>query len=151
MTAEFYPMPSFVSLIVRDLEASARFYQQALGFEHIFSMPGPGGKPALVHLHWVKYADLLIALPRDGRDLPEPRGTGVSIHFNLFDRFEGNIESLAEQARAQGAQVVGPLEQPWNVCELTVIDPDGYRLVFSVPVDTGLAFDQMLERVTRRE
>lgn len=151
MAAEIYPMPSFVTLIVRDLETSARFYQQALGFKHIFSMPGPGGKPALVHLRWTKYADLLIALPRDGRELPEPRGVGVAINFSLFDRFEGNIDALANQARTYGAQVIGPLEQPWNVRELTVVDPDGYRLVFSAPVNTSLDFDQMLERVTRSE
>lgn len=151
MTEEIYPMPSFVTLIVRDLEASSQFYQQALGFKHIFSMPGPGGRPALVHLRWVTYADLLIALPRNGTELSEPRGVGVSVHFNLFDRFDGDIEALAKRARAQNAQVIGPLEQPWNVRELTVIDPDGYQLVFSVPVNTSLGFNQMLERVIRSE
>lgn len=50
MTEEIYPMPFFVNLSVRDLEASSKFYQETLGFKHIFTMPGPGGKPALVHL-----------------------------------------------------------------------------------------------------
>jgi catechol 2,3-dioxygenase-like lactoylglutathione lyase family enzyme len=50
MTEEIYPMPFFVNLIVSDLEASSQFYQETLGFRHIFTMPGPGGKPALVHL-----------------------------------------------------------------------------------------------------
>ncbi len=31
------------------------------------------------------------------------------------------------------------------VREVTVIDPDGYRLVFSVPIDIGLGFDQVIE------
>ncbi len=40
MTEEIYPMPSFPVLIVSDLEASSKFYQEALGFKHIFTMPG---------------------------------------------------------------------------------------------------------------
>ena len=68
MTEEIYPMPFFVNLIVRDLEGSSKFYQETLGFKHIFTMPAPGGEPALVHLRWVKYADVLITKPRDGRE-----------------------------------------------------------------------------------
>jgi uncharacterized glyoxalase superfamily protein PhnB len=146
MEEEIYPMPSFPMLVVSDLAASSKFYQAALGFRHIFTMPGPGGQPALVHLRWVKYADLLIARPRDGQAVPEPKGVGVSLNFNLFDHCDGNIDALAEQARSAGANVTGPVTQPWNVRELMVIDPDGYRLVFTVPVNIGLGFDKVIER-----
>lgn len=147
MTDEIYPMPSFPTLIVRDLGASSKWYQEVLGFEHIFTMPGPGGKPGLVHLRWVKYADLLIARSRDGSAVPEPRGAGVSLCFNMFDRFDGKVDALAERARAYSANIVsGPLDQPWNVRELTVLDPDGYRLVFTAPLDLGLGFDEVLKR-----
>jgi uncharacterized glyoxalase superfamily protein PhnB len=146
MTEEIYPMPSFPMLIVSDLEASAKFYQEALGFKHIFSMPGPGGKPALVHLRWMKYADLLIALPRDGKQIPEPRGAGVSLSFQMLERFDGSVDALAEQAMANGANIVaGPLDQPWNVREVTILDLDGYRLVFTAPINTNLSFDEMIE------
>ncbi len=146
MTEEIYPMPSFPMLVVNDLEASAVFYQEALGFKHIFTMPGPGGTPALVHLRWVKYADLLLTKPRDGKALPEPRGAGITLNFNLHDRFEGNIDAFATQSREKGAQVIGPANQPWNVREVTIIDPDGYRLVFTVPINIGLGFDRVIER-----
>lgn len=130
MTEEIYPMPFFVRLLVCDLEASSSFYQETLGFKHIFTMPGPGGQPALVHLRWRKYADLLIALPRNGETLPEPRGAGVSLSFQMLDRFEGSVDALAERAKARGANIAsGPLDQPWNVRELTILDPDGYQLV----------------------
>src|SRR6266498_1789049 len=109
MTEEIYPMPSFPVLMVRDLEASSNYYQNVLGFKHIFTMPGPGGQPALVHLRWVKYADLLITKPRDGKALPEPKGTGVSLNFNLFDRFAGDIDAFAKQAREKGGNIVGPI------------------------------------------
>ena len=99
MTEDIYPMPFFLTLIVSDVAASARFYQAALGFKLIFTLPGPGGQPALVHLRWVKYADLLLARPRDGQPVPEPRGAGVALSFNLFDRFGGDIQALADHAR----------------------------------------------------
>src|SRR5215216_6728277 len=120
MTEEIYPMPSFPILIVEDLEASSNFYQNALGFKHIFTMPGPGGESALVHLRWVKYADLLMAKPRDGKALGEPKGVGISLNFSMLDRFEGDIDSFAKHARENGANVTGPIEQPWNVREVTV-------------------------------
>ena len=150
MTEEIYPMPSFPMLIVRDLESSSRFYQEALGFKHIFTMPGPGGKPALVHLRWLKYADLLISLPRDGKEVSEPKGVGVSLSFQMLERFDGSVDALVEQAKAGGANIVsGPIDQPWNVREATILDPDGYRLVFTTPINISLGFDKMLEMVTR--
>lgn len=148
MTEEIYPMPSFPMLIVSDLEASSTFYQNALGFKHIFTMPGPGGQPALVHLRWAKYADLLIARPRDGKELPRPKGVGVSLNFNIFDHFGGDIDAFANHARENGADVSGPVNQPWNVREVTVLDPDGYKLVFTVPMNINLGFDQMLEQAS---
>lgn len=39
MTEEIYPMPSFPTLIVTDLGASSEFYQETLGFKHVFTMP----------------------------------------------------------------------------------------------------------------
>jgi len=67
MAEEIYPMPAFVMLMVNDLEASSTFYQSALDFKHIFTMPGPGGQPDLVHLRWIKYADVLLTRPRDSQ------------------------------------------------------------------------------------
>ena len=151
MTEEIYPMPSFPMLIVKDLQASSDFYQRALGFKHIFTMPGPGGQAALVHLRWVKYADLLITGSRDGRDVTEPKGVGVALNFGLFDRFDGEIDAFAEHARENGARLTGPINQPWNVREVTVFDPDGYKLVFTVPLNINLGFDQILEQASGAE
>lgn len=146
MTEEIYPMPSFPILTVNDLEASANFYQNVLGFKHIFTMPDPGGKPALVHLRWVKYADLLIAKARDGKKLAEPRGLGISLNFSMFDRFDGEIDVFAEHARENGANVMDPIKQPWNVREVTVLDLDGYKLIFTMPLNIHLGFDKVFEQ-----
>ncbi len=146
MTEEIYPMPSFPMLIVQDLETSAKWYQE-LGFKHIFTMPGPGSVSALVHLRWVKFADLLIARPRHGKEIPEPRGAGVSLNFSMFDRFGDSVGAIAEQAKKMGAEIVsGPLDQPWNVRELTIRDPDGYQLIFTAPLNINAEFDEVLKR-----
>jgi uncharacterized glyoxalase superfamily protein PhnB len=151
MTEEIYPMPSFPILIVNDLEASSSFYQNALGFKHIFTMPGPDGKASLVHLRWVKYADLLLTKVRDGKLLTEPKGVGVSLSFNMFEHFNGDMDAFAKHAREYGTNVTGPIDQPWNVREVTVMDPDGYRLIFTMPIRLSLSLEEVIERVKSEE
>lgn len=151
MTDEIYPMPSFPMLIVRDIEASSNFYQNALGFRHIFTMPAPDGTSGFVHLRWVKYADLLITISRDGKEISEPKGAGISLNFNMFEHFNGDMDVFAKHARDNGANVTGPVDQPWNVREVTILDPDGYKLIFSMPINTNLGFDEVIERVKNEE
>ena len=151
MTEEIYPMPSFPTLIVRDVEVSSNFYQNALGFKGIFTMPGPDGQPSLVHLRWVKYADLLITKSRDGKELSEPKGVGISLNFNMFEHFNGDMDAFAKHACEAGANVVGPMDQPWNVREVTVLDPDGYKLTFTMPINLNLSFEEVIERVKIEE
>ena len=144
-------MPLFPTLIVNDVEASSNFYQNALGFKHIFTMPGPDGKPSLVHLRWVKYADLLITRSRDGRELTGPKGVGISLNFNMLEHFDGDMDAFAKYAREHGVNVTGPIDQPWNVREVTVLDPDGYRLIFSMPINLNLSFNEVIESVRNEE
>ncbi len=151
MTEEIYPMPIFPTLIVKDVQASSNFYQNVLDFKNIFTMPGPDGQPSLVHLRWVKYADLLITRPRDGKELTEPKGVGISLNFNMLEHFNGDIDAFAIYAREHGANVTGPVDQPWNVREVTVFDPDGYKLIFTMPINLNLAFDEVIERVQNEE
>lgn len=151
MNEEIYPMPLFPTLIVNDVKASSSFYQNGLGFKHIFSMPGPDGEPSLVHLRWVKYADVLLTRPRDGKEIPEPKGAGISLNFNMLEHFNGDMDAFAKHARESGAPVTGPVDQPWNVREVTVIDPDGYKLIFTMPININLAFEEVIERVKREE
>jgi len=151
MTEEIYPMPSFPTLIVRDVETSSKFYQNTLGFKHIFTMPGPDGQPSLAHLRWTKYADLLLTISRDGRELPEPRGVGILLSFHMFEHFHGDMEAFAKHARENGANVTGPVDQPWNIREVTVIDPDGYNLIFVVPINLNLSFDEVMGRAQNEE
>lgn len=151
MTEEIYPMPLFPTLIVKDVEASSDFYQNVLDFKHIFTMPAPDGKPGLVHLRWVKYADVLLTRSRDGKELAEPRGVGVSLNFNMLEHFNGDMDVFAAHVRENGGNATGPVDQPWNVREVTVTDLDGYKLIFTMPINLNLGFDEVIERVKKEE
>jgi len=48
MSEEFYPMPLFVRMSVRDVEASARWYAEALGFCSVYAMPGADGQQVVL-------------------------------------------------------------------------------------------------------
>jgi len=140
-------MPAFPMLAVKELTASGRWYQDALGFRLIFSMPGPDGHPTLMHLRWKKYADLLLVTASPPQAAIEPKGAGVTLYFAMDS---GDVDQLAERARAHGATLVsGPVTQPWNAREVTLLDPDGYRLTFTQRADERLDFEQVVSQVAR--
>ena len=57
------------------------------------------------------------------------------------------MDTFAKHARENGANVTGPIDQPWNVREVTVLDPDGYKLIFMAPINLNLSFDEVVGRV----
>jgi len=148
-TDEYYGMPFFVGMETDDVESSARWYH-ALGFRHVFTMPGPAGRTALVHLRWARYADVLL---RPAGPLAKgPRGVGLTLTFAMFDRDGETVDDVATRARALGGKVVEePADRPWNARETVVLDPDGYRLAFTQPIDPSgaVTMDEVVERVRR--
>lgn len=142
-----YPMPSFTTLVVADIAASDRFYCEALGFVRVIAMPGPGGIPALVHVRWRRYADLLLFPDREGTLAGKVKGVGFALNFMADD-----VVALAARAREHGVPIVeGPIDRPWNACQLTIDDPDGYRLVFNGPPQGAArrTMDEILESAAK--
>lgn len=145
MTTEIYPMPMFPTLAVADVAASAGWYE-ALGFQHVFTMPDAAGRPQLAHLRWARYADVLLA-PATAPVAPAG-DRGVHLTFALH---ADDVVAIAERARALGATVLAePALRPWNARDVRIADPDGHHLVFSFgPVDAALTFDALTERARR--
>lgn len=56
---------------------------------------------------------------------------------------------FAEHGLEHGANVIGPVSRPWNARGLTVIDPDGYRLVFATRVGANFGFGRLLRQVVK--
>jgi catechol 2,3-dioxygenase-like lactoylglutathione lyase family enzyme len=130
MEQELDSMPAFPTLSTQSVEASRRFYVDGLGFQQVFSIPGPDGRPIVEHIRFARYADVLLEQGPGGSDgASAKRGLDVRLSFSLA-LANRDCNELAQRARAYGARVSGPAERPWNVREVEVIDPDGYVLVF---------------------
>lgn len=143
MEIEFYPMPSFPTLAVRDLTASSRWYQQVLGFRLVFEMPGPNAAPVLIHLRWAKYADLLLV--SDTTQTSAPKGVGVTLTYAMA---QDSVDDFAAEIRSKGAHIIsGPVDQPWNAREVTLLDQDGYRLTFTGPIDKQMSMEDVVKNV----
>lgn len=111
---------NFMSVQVRDLEASQEFYTQVIGFgatEH--SRPG-----ALVFQE-TQGAIFAIRLPLPGTDTSKDLGLGVGLWFAVED-----ADAVHAQIVSRGGQVVSP-PQPGPFGRMFVVrDPDGYQLTF---------------------
>ncbi len=69
----------------------------------------------------------------------------------MLEHFDGDMDAFAKYAQEHGANVTGPINQPWNVREVTVLDPDGYKLIFTMPINLNLSFNEVIERVKAEE
>ncbi|GAA3429413.1 hypothetical protein GCM10018953_65970 [Streptosporangium nondiastaticum] len=146
ISRDIYGMPAFVSLTVADLDRTVDWYVNGLDFISLFTVPGPGGEPALVHLRRWRYQDILV---RPGKADP---GEGWTI--GVMAELE-QLDALAERARAHGGGTVdGPADTPWNTRDLRVTDPDGYTVVYTArraDGDRDARFNAMMEEEARRQ
>jgi catechol 2,3-dioxygenase-like lactoylglutathione lyase family enzyme len=123
--AQIWPQPM---LVVRDVVASSRFYQQVLGADS-----GHGGDEyeqivrdgeILLQLHGMDVQDHhgLLADPE------QPLGNGVLVWFEVAD-----FDAAVERVRAAGAVVVTDVHTNPNAnqLEIWVRDPDGYLVVLA--------------------
>jgi catechol 2,3-dioxygenase-like lactoylglutathione lyase family enzyme len=115
--------PSFAKLLVADVPRSLALYE-ALGFEVAER------DPVFTRLRLPNGADLFLVRLPAGRALEGKRGVGTLVCFRVDRDVDGGVDALAERARAAGAPVDGPTDQPWHTREIVVTDPDGYRVNF---------------------
>ena len=143
VSCAIYGMPMFATLAARDIGATVSWYTGGLDFIELFTVPGPGGGPVLVHLRRWQFQDLLVR-PAHG---PVTPGNGCVLSFAAV---YGEIDALAERARAHGGgQVEGPADTPWNTRDLTTTDPDGNLVIFTAarpPGRTDPAFSERMRR-----
>jgi catechol 2,3-dioxygenase-like lactoylglutathione lyase family enzyme len=131
---EFYPMPAFAMLMVKDMAASRQWYQTVVGFRAVYEAP------FIIHLRRERYQDILL--------LPVGPGTEITPSASIilnFNTGETTIAAMTETVRASGARYEGPIERPWNVRELTVYDPDGYMLRFTEPLALNRKFEDIMD------
>jgi catechol 2,3-dioxygenase-like lactoylglutathione lyase family enzyme len=122
-----WPQPM---IVVHDVPASSRFYQQALGAES-----GHGGNEyeqivrdgeILLQIHAIEVEDHHGPLA----DPNQPLGNGFLLWFEVAD-----FEATVERVRATGAPLVHDVHTNPNARqqEIWVQDPDGYLVVLAGP------------------
>lgn len=129
MENDIYPMPMFVQLQVSDLERSAHWYTEVVGFHTIFAPHGPDEKLQMLHIRRARYQDIML-IPSGQQDVPLAGG-GAVLYFQFWEDWDA-LNSFAERIRAASTSAIeGPFDTPWNTREIRLRDPDGYRLIFS--------------------
>lgn len=129
-----YAMPQWSRLPVTDLDASTRWYVDAVGFVVLATMPG------LVHLRRFRYQDILL-VAASATVRPGSGSVGVAAGFG-----EDLTARAATARHVPGGRVEGPTPTAWNTVDLTFTDTDGYVVVLSQPKP----FDQFDPRTTAR-
>jgi predicted enzyme related to lactoylglutathione lyase len=111
--------PDFISLQVRNLEASASFYERYLGLKR-----SPAGPPHAVVFD-TKPAAFAVRDVVPGVDfdaVPQP-GIGAAIWFHATD-----TQAIHDTLAADGKTIVsGPIDGPFGRT-FTFADPDGYQI-----------------------
>ena len=111
--------PDFISLQVRDLDASQAFYEQHLGFAR-----SPAGPPHAVVFETKPIAFALRSVvPGTDLDSVAQPGLGVAIWLHATD-----VQAIHEALAGDGHRIVSaPIDGPFGRT-FTFADPDGYHV-----------------------
>lgn len=129
MTGTPIPHVTAITLGVRDVDASQRFYTEGLGFTPIhavdgqiaFVQAGPGLMLALWNVE---------AMPGEYGDVGHgPLAPPLSLGHNVS--VAEHVDKLYARALAAGAESIGaPKTQEWGGVSACIADPDGFRWDF---------------------
>lgn len=129
-----------VTIHCRDLKASARFYEETLGFRRgqdlgtMLELFAPtGGWPA--QSDPPPPSQITVMLDQIDESTPgTPGGTyGVVMSLSVDD-----VDAVVEKLRTVGRGVrLEPTDQPYGVRDAAVLDPDGHEVWISGPLKAG--------------
>lgn len=118
--------PSFT---VGDLEMSLAFYRDVLGFEVEETWKSDEGSVMGISL---KAGDVSFMIGQDdwkkGRD--RKKGEGLRIYCETKQK----VDDLAKRIESKGGRLdQGPTDEPWGVRDISLTDPDGFKITFATP------------------
>jgi catechol-2,3-dioxygenase len=122
-----------VVLYVRDLERSAAFYRDALGFRQVWA-DGPGTVPAAAFSSGRTHHELLLIEVGPGA-APIPAGRRVGMyHFGLkVGDTDDDLRAALASLQDHGVTVVGAADHGFTH-SLYLLDPDGNEIELYVDV-----------------
>ena len=110
-------------LPVANVETSAAFYKDVLGFEEIYAADG------MVWLHIGENQE--VALLLHPIDKPEPVENGLVMELAV-DNVDAAVSAVASSI---GGVTQQPVDREWGVREAVIVDPDGYRIWLVQPLN----------------
>ena len=114
---------------MNDLEKSLGWYRDVLGFDIEETWKADDGEVVGVSL---KAGNVTFMIGQDdwkkGRDRKKGEG------FRLYCETKKSVDDLARQIEAKGGQLDSqPTDQPWGTRDITLTDPDGFKITIAVP------------------
>ena len=135
---EFYQMPMFNKVLVKDIEKAEKWYEKTLGFKSVFKFRNDKNEVLMNHLRLEKYQDLMLISQRDFE-------VGNSIYLNILVKdIEEKSENISEKF------IVSQLEeQPWNAKEMTIKDPDGHLITLTQSNISDTDFKKLMKQTSK--
>ena len=119
------------SLTCKDLEASIRFYRDAIGFTVAQTFESDGKVAAAV----VAAGDCRIVLNQDDGKLGWDRIKGQGFYLQINVVAPADVDAAAARIKAAGGTLVDePANRSWGVRMLQFKDLDGFKLGVSTPL-----------------
>ena len=114
-----------LGIIVKDAEASLRFYRDTLGFTSEGTVPMPGGGT----MHRLLCGTSVIKVIQPGKEPPAaapPGGIPGAYGYRYWTMQVSNIDEVTDACAAAGYKVVVPLRELRPGVTISIIeDPDG--------------------------
>ena len=119
------------SITCRDLEASIRFYRDAIGFAVAQTFEHDGKMVAAV----VASGDCRIVLNQDDGKLGWDRIKGQGFYLQINVAGAADVDRAAARIRAAGGALLDePADRPWGARMFQFKDLDGFKLGVSTPL-----------------
>lgn len=113
------------NLMVHEISASLRFYEQVLGLKRRVTVPE---QEPFVFVSLVA-GDVEIFLNQDQSDAG-PKAGGMSLYVELQ-----GLDQLLTRVQQHGIKIEIPLNETfYGMREFAVLDPDGYMIIFAEPL-----------------
>ena len=119
------------SITCKDLQASIRFYRDAIGFAVAQTFEHEGKVVAAL----VAAGDCRIVLNQDDGKLGWDRIKGQGFYLQINVGGAGDVDAAAARIKAAGGALLDePADRPWGARMFQFKDPDGFKLGVSFPL-----------------
>ena len=119
------------SITCKDLEASIRFYRDAIGFAVAQRFENEGKAVAAV----ISAGDCHIVLNQDDGKLGWDRIKGQGFYLQINVAGAADVDAAAARIKAAGGTLLSePADRPWGARMFQFNDLDGFKLGVSTPL-----------------